>query len=91
MGGLSGSTSFYTLDMDAGKNIAVGGETQDSTVATLFNAIDPIVVYIQNGNLYKWGKSFSGVDYDRVGSIRFNPAGTKITAVFQDCCKLLPF
>ncbi len=82
MGGTSGATAFYTIDIDSLSNIVVGGETSDTKVATIYMGFDPIVVYIEKGNIHKWGKSFSGIDYQRVASIRFNLNASKVIALF---------
>jgi hypothetical protein len=59
----------------------LGGQTSDAGVTgTLYAAPDPIIVYMVNGGLYKWGFSFRGVDMERVNTVKFNPAGTKINA-----------
>jgi hypothetical protein len=62
-------------------DLAIGGETSDvGVLGTLFAAPDPIIMYMVNGGLYKWGFSIRGVDLDRVNTLKFNGLGTKINA-----------
>jgi hypothetical protein len=62
-------------------HLALGGQTADSGLAgSLFAGPDPILVYMVNGGLYKWGFSFGGVNLERVNTVKFNPTGTKINA-----------
>jgi hypothetical protein len=83
LGGTTGVTQFYSMDMDANGNIVIGGSTADSGVANLYGSPDPIIVFMERGNLYKWGINLAGRSYDRVGVIKFNAAGTKIFAALD--------
>ena len=84
LGGTSGSTTFHSIDLEPTQQLdmAIGGETSDSGVAgTLIAAPDPILVYMINGGLYKWGFKFGSVfNLDRVNTVKFNPTGTTINA-----------
>ena len=82
--GTSGTTTFHAIDLEPLQklDLVIGGETSDAgIIGTLFAAPDPIILYMVNGGLYKWGFGFRGVDLDRVNSVRFNPLGTKIHAL----------
>lgn len=78
------STTFHAIDKDASGNIVVGGSTSDSTLATLYSTPDPIMLYVKAGNAYLWGISFSGYNYDTVGAVKFNTAGTYIFFGFTE-------
>lgn len=82
LGGTGSSTTFQSIDKDNAGNIIVGGSTSDSTLATLFNTPDPIILYVQYGNTYLWGVSFGGNNFDGVGAVKFSTAGTYIFAGF---------
>ena len=60
--------------------MALGGHTSDSTIANLFASPDPIIVYMVNGGMYKWGINLKGRDMNYVNTIKFTPTGTKIYA-----------
>jgi hypothetical protein len=84
LGGVSGTTTFHAIDLEPLQklDLVIGGETSDAgIIGTLYAAPDPIILYMVNGGLYKWGFGFRGVDLDRVNSVRFNPLGTKIHAL----------
>lgn len=78
------STTFQSIDKDAAGNIVVGGSTTDSSLATLYMSPDPIMLYVKYGNTYLWGLSFSGSDFDAVGAVKFNTAGTYIFFGFTE-------
>ena len=71
------------MDRDTAGNIVLGGWTSDSTMKTLYNTPDPIMLFIQLGNQYLWGISFTGVNFDRVSIVKFNPTGSLIFAGFE--------
>ena len=84
LGGISGTTTFHAIDLEPvlKLDLVIGGETSDAGITgTLYSAPDPIILYMVNGGLFKWGFGFRGVDLDRVNSVRFNPLGTKIHAL----------
>ncbi len=45
-GGTNSDTGFKTMDMDSGGNIAVGGYTKDSNIATINNGPDGFIILI---------------------------------------------
>ena len=81
LGGLSGDTIFHSMDLEPTKklDLVLGGQTSDVGITgTLYSAPDPILVYMVNGGLYKWGFSFTGVNLETVNTVKFNTLGTKL-------------
>jgi len=83
LGGTSGSTTFQSIDKDGSGNIVVGGSTSDSSLATIFNSPDPILLFIQYGNTYLWGVNYRGTNFDGVGAVKFSTASTYIFVGFS--------
>ncbi len=72
LGGTQAGTAFHTVDVEPVNqlDLVIGGETSDAGVlGSIYAAPDPIVVYMVNGGLFKWGFSVRGVDLDRVNTV----------------------
>ncbi len=85
MGGIdsSGSTTFYTIDVDSSSNMVVGGESSDSGVLnSMGDYPNPILMLIEANGVYRWHKTFDSF-YDKVAVAKFRPDGERIFVVLQ--------
>jgi hypothetical protein len=89
LGGSSGGTTFYTLDVDSNENIAIGGTSSDSSVVSATGTPNAFALHTSSvGGSFTWSVQFDS-SYDQVNAIAFNDDSSRVVAVLDASSTLM--